>query len=397
VRRYVVDAHLGGTEGLAVARRALAERGIRLILDFVPNHVAPDHPWAVEHPELLIRGAPDDLARDPGAYLEVAGNVYACGRDPYFPAWRDVVQLNAFDPGLRRAAVDTVASIAAQCDGIRCDMAMLLLNDVFARTWAGRAGAPPLIDYWREVIPAIKARWPTFLFIAEAYWDLEWELQQQGFDYCYDKRLYDRLAYADAEAVRVHLRADLSFQERLVRFIENHDEPRAAATFPPAKNRAAAVAALTLAGARLLHEGQIEGRRVQLPVFLGRRPDEPVDEDLGAFYRRLLVTLRSPGFREGQWQLCACSGGPDDASSRHVLAWCWEAAEERFLIAVNLSDQAVQARVQVPWDDLPGGTLRLVDALSGEGFERGGDEIRDRGLNVALEPWCAHVLRVSAA
>ncbi len=334
VRRYRVDAQLGGAEGLAAARRALAEHGLRLILDFVPNHVAPDHPWVLDHPEYFVRGTRDDLGRDLASFREVGGTVFACGRDPYFPAWQDVLQLNAFDAGLRQAARDTVASIAEQCDGIRCDMAMLLLSDVFARTWEGRAGERPAADYWREVIPAIKGRWPEFLFIAEAYWDLEWELQQQGFDYCYDKRLYDRLEHSDAEAVRLHLLADLSYQQRLVRFIENHDEPRAAATFAPDRNRVAAVVALTLPGARLIHEGQLEGRRVRLPVFLGRRPEEPVDDGLVAFYRLLLGAIRSCAFRDGQWQLCECTGWPDNSTWRDILAWCWDAGGERYLIVV---------------------------------------------------------------
>lgn len=395
VRRYVVDAHLGGTEGLAAARRALAERGLRLILDFVPNHVAPDHPWVLDHPEYFVRGTRDDLRNDSNSFLEVGGNVFACGRDPYFPAWPDVLQLNGFDTGLRKAVIDTVASIAAQCDGIRCDMAMLLLNDVFAGTWGSRAGARPVADYWREIIPTIKATWPKFLFIAEAYWDLEWELQQQGFDYCYDKRLYDRLEHADAEAVRLHLLADPSYQQRLVRFIENHDEPRAAATFSPEKNRAVAVVALTLPGARLLHEGQLEGRRVRLPVFLGRRPVEPVDDGLVAFYRQLLGALGSCAFRDGQWQLCECTGWPDNPTWRDILAWCWDAGGERYLIVVNLSARPAQARVQVPWGDLRGRAWQLVDALSGEAFERSGDEMRGVGLYVALAPWFAHFVSVS--
>jgi hypothetical protein len=396
VRRYVVDAHLGGSDGLAAARRALRERGLRLILDFVPNHVAPDHPWVGEHPGYFIRGDRVDLTADPASFLEVDGTVFACGRDPYFPAWRDVLQLNAFDAGLRKAATKTVASIAEQCDGIRCDMAMLLLNAVFERTWGGRAGEIPSADYWREVIPAIKARWPQFLFVAEAYWDLEWELQQQGFDYCYDKRLYDRLASGTAEGVELHLLADVAFQQRLVRFIENHDEPRAAATFAPPKDRAAAVVALTVAGARLLHEGQLEGRQVRMPIFLGRRPTEPVDADLAAFYRRLLEATSQRAFRNGEWRLCHRSGWPDGAAHRPILAWCWEADGERFLIAVNLSDQAEQARVQVPWDDVRGGTWRLVDLLSGERYEHSGDELRDGGLYVALGPWCVHVLHVNS-
>jgi hypothetical protein len=67
VLRYVVDQHLGGPDGLATARRALADRGLRLILDFVPNHVAPDRPWAAEHPEYFVRGNNDDAIKDPAS------------------------------------------------------------------------------------------------------------------------------------------------------------------------------------------------------------------------------------------------------------------------------------------------------------------------------------------
>src|SRR5512136_2795226 len=288
VRRYVVDEHLGGPKGLAATRKALAKRGIRLILDFVPNHVAPDHPWVSENPEYFVQGNADDAKNDTASFIEAEGMVFACGRDPFFPAWPDVLQLNAFQPGLRQAVIETVAEIAGQCDGIRCDMAMLMLNAIFERTWGARAGAKPATDYWTTIIPAIKGRYREFKFIAEAYWDLEWELQQQGFDWCYDKKLYDRMEHGDAESVRQHLLADSSYQEGMVRFIENHDEPRAAATFQDGKGRAAAVAILTLPGASLLHEGQFEGMKVRLPVFLARRPAEPVDQALAAFYENLL-------------------------------------------------------------------------------------------------------------
>jgi glycosidase len=253
VRRYAVDQHLGGPRGLDIARGRLSKRGMNLILDFVPNHVAPDHPWVAEHPEYFIRGSAADSRNDPSSYMEVCGTVYACGRDPYFPAWPDVLQLNAFEPGLREAAMETVTSIAQQCDGIRCDMAMLFLNSIFERTWAARAGPRPGTEYWADVTAAIKKKHSGFLFIAEAYWDLEWELQQQGFDFCYDKKLYDRLEHNNAESVRLHLCADLSYQGKLLRFIENHDEPRAATTFPPAKERAVALTAATLTGIKLFH------------------------------------------------------------------------------------------------------------------------------------------------
>ncbi len=67
----------------------------------------------------------------------------AHGRDPYFPPWPDVVQLDAFSPVMRAATADVLGGIAGQCDGIRCDMAMLMINRIFGTTWGSRAGPEP--------------------------------------------------------------------------------------------------------------------------------------------------------------------------------------------------------------------------------------------------------------
>jgi glycosidase len=397
VRRYVVDPRLGGPPGLAIARREMAERGLGVMLDFVPNHVAPDHPWVASHSDYFIRGTTQDLARAPDEFHEVGGKVFARGRDPYFPPWQDVLQLNAFHPGLRRATIQTLHEIAGQCDGVRCDMAMLLITRVFEQTWGGRAGSAPASEYWREVIRAIRAAHPDFLFMAEAYWDLEWELMQQGFDYCYDKRLYDRLEHDFAEQVRLHLLADQDYQDKLVRFMENHDEPRAATALPGGKGRAAAVTILTLPGAKLLHEGQLEGRRVRVPVQLGRRPAEPADADLQSFYQRLLAAIETSAMREGEWRFCERGGWPDNQSCMNLVAWCWRRGEERRLIVVNLSESSSQARIHVPWDDLAGHWWRLTDVLSGSVYERNGNEMRDVGLYVALDGWGFHFFAVGLA
>jgi hypothetical protein len=393
VRDYVVDRQLGGPGGLAIARRELSKRGMNLILDFVPNHVAPDHLWVVKHPEYFIRGTGDDLRSDPSSYMQSGAFVFACGRDPYFPAWPDVLQLNAFDPGLRHAVIDTVSSIAQQCDGIRCDMAMLFLNAIFEQTWGGRAGMRLKTEYWVDVTSSIKKNYPGFLFIAEAYWDLEWVLQQNGFNFCYDKKLYDRLEHNNAESVRLHLCADLAYQSKLLRFIENHDEPRAAATFTPAKERAAAMIIATLPGLKLFHEGQFEGRKVRPPVFLGRRPKEALDRDLQLFYRRLAESINRPVFREGDWILCVCTGWPDNASFQNLLAWAWRDSDERYLIVINLSDSCVQAQVRVPWSDAGGRKWHLMDVSSGVDYVRDGDEMVSPGLYVELGPWSSHFLR----
>ena len=203
------------------------------------------------------------------------------------------------------------------------------------------------------------------MLIAEAYWDMEWELQQQGFDFCYDKRLYDRIIGEDASAVRDHLRADLGYQSRLLRFLENHDEPRIAAACPrrPSGPRPCPIA--TLPGATLWHEGQFEGRRVRPPVFLSRRPDEPPDTELADWYRRLLAAVdRSPG---AGGRVAAARGRrlarqpvlPQPA--RLVLVP--GTGDGRHLVVVNLSGQPAQGRIPLDWPDLPGRSWWLTDLL----------------------------------
>ncbi len=393
IRDYTVDAHLGGPGGLAAARGALAERGLGLIVDFVPNHVAPDHPWTAAHPEYFVRGSDEDLERDPASFVRVGGGVLANGRDPYFPAWPDVVQLNAFSPDLRTAVVETLRSIAEQSDGVRCDMAMLMMNDTFERTWGDRGGLRPEADYWPTVIPAVREAHPGFVFMAEAYWDLEWALQQQGFDFCYDKRLYDRLVHDGADQVHGHLTADTGYQQKLLRFIENHDEPRAAATFAGGQARAAAVTTLTQTGARLVHEGQLDGRAVQLPVFLARRPDEAPDLELRAFYEQLLGALSDGVFRDGEWSLGERSGWEGNETWRSLIACGWRGASRK-LVVVNLGGTPASGHVSLPWDDLRGQAWLLDDAATGERYERSGDDLRD-GLYVALDPWAWHLFTLT--
>jgi hypothetical protein len=398
IRDYRVDDRLGGDAGLAAARTALAERGAGLVLDFVPNHVAPDHPWVTGHPDYFVTGTPDDLARDPESFIAIGGTVFARGRDPYFPAWPEVLQLDASLPAVRAAAGEVVSSIAGRADGVRCDMAMLVLDDVFARTWGSLARGGPAPDggrgYWPAVIGAVRSNHPDFTFWAEAYWDLEPVLVEQGFDACYDKRLYDRLVHREpAGTIRDHLRADTAYQAHTVRFVENHDEPRVAAVLDPPADRAAALVALTLPGVALLHEGQAEGRRVRVPVTLGRRPAEALDADRHGWYGRVLAAL-GDGVRRGEWRMVAVDGWPDNRSCEALVAWTWSVGARTDLVVVNLSGERADGLVRFGERGAVGrGPVVLTDVLSGERYERDLGDMFTDGLYVALSAYGAHVLR----
>ena len=407
VREYVAHRDLGGAEALERFRRRLAKRGLRLMLDFVPNHTALDHPWARAHPEFYVAGSDEDQARAPHNYVRVdtphGPRVLAHGRDPYFPGWPDTLQVNYRHRGLREAMVQELERIAGQCDGVRCDMAMLVLPDVIQRTWGERArpaDGSEAVDapFWPDAIERVRRPRPDFVFMAEAYWDLEWTLQQQGFDYTYDKRLYDRLHAQDARAVVGHLPADPDYQRRSARFLENHDEPRAAAAFPPPVHAAAAVIALLAPGLRFVHEGQPTGRRLRTSNHLRRRAPEPVDRELEAFYDRLLAVLRRRDVREGDWALAevapAWEGNP---SSPQFVAFSWARDGERLLAAVNYGPGAGQCYVRPAFGaQLDGTTVVLRDLVEpGVRYERDGAELARRGLYLDVPAWRAHVFDVA--
>lgn len=397
ITAYQVAPELGGEPALARLRGRMAARGMRLMLDFVPNHTALDHPWASAHPERYVRGTAAELAREPGNWTPVtvpSGDriVLAHGRDPYFPGWTDTLQLDYANPDTVAAMTGELASIAARCDGVRCDMAMLPLPDVFERTWGRRA-----LPFWPTAIARARSVRPDFLLAAEVYWDLEAAILDQGFDLAYDKRLYDRLAAGGAASVRDHLGADAGYQSRLLRFLENHDEPRAAAVFVPDRHLAAAVVAYLAPGSRLFHGGQLEGHRVRVPVQLTRGPRELRDGRLADFYEALLGLLADPLVRDGSWRLLelgpAWGGNP---SHEGMVAFAWRLGERRLAVVVNLAPTRGQAYAREPLDELRGVAVRLADRLTGEVLERDADDLADRGLYVDLPPWGRHVLEAAA-
>ena len=391
VGAYVLDSTLGAPNALADFAAQLGAMGRSLIVDFVPNHLAMDHQWTLLHPERFIQGNAELLKQEPTSYFTTAkGLVLAHGKDPYFPAWQDTVQVNVFHPGMRQALIDLLMGIATVADGVRCDMAMLLLNDVFAKTWHNKLGAlpPPAAEFWQEAICRVKERYPNFIFIAEAYWGTEGKLVELGFDYVYDKTLYDRLLHGDAQSVRMHLEGQGSFLRHGLRFVENHDEPRAATAFAPQRLRAAAMASATLPGIRMFHDGQFEGRRARVPVQMVRGPAEPPDESLRDFYRRLVSLAATPSLQRGSFAMVAAEPDPAhrDDSYTGIVAWAWWLSGVPCFVVLNHSDRPAFARLKIePHEDIPD-KLRFTDPFSLQSHLTSGHELAADGLAVEVGP-----------
>jgi glycosidase len=395
ITAYTVSEALGGETALARFRERLAERGIKLMLDFVPNHTAPDHPWVKILPEYYVEGSMEALATTPQNYLRVETErgpmMLAYGRDPNFPGWPDTLQLNYANPNLQTARIDELTAIAGRCDGVRCDMAMLLLPEIFHRTW-GTTPEP----FWPKATAAVHAKYPAFTFMAEVYWDLEWTLQQQGFDYCYDKRLYDRLRSGHVGSIRDHLLADLDYQDKLARFLENHDEPRAASEFSWLQHQAAAVITFLSPGLRFFYDGQFDGARVRVPTHLCRGPVEPTTPEIAAFYGRLLQVLKAGAFRDGTWsQIRPRPAWSGNWTSDGFVVYIWAGeAGGRHVVVVNYAGNQGQCRLQFPFPEFRGKQVHLTDIMGSEVYDRDGTELVDNGLYIDHSPWHFNVFKL---
>lgn len=394
VTGYTVHQAMGGNAALEQFRDRLHQRGLKLMLDFVPNHTAPDHPWVQSHPDFYLTGTEDQLAQEPQNYCRMGDRILAYGRDPYFAGWCDTLQLNYGHPELVAAQMSELLNIAQLCDGVRCDMAMLILPEIFQRTW-GITAQP----FWTEAIDKVRFQHPGFVFMAEVYWDMEWPLQQLRFDYTYDKRLYDRLREQHARPVREHFWAEMDYQNKSARFLENHDEPRAASTFPPEVHQAAAVLTFLCPGLRFFHQGQLEGFKHHISIHLQRGPDEPTDGAIQSFYQNLLTCLRHPIVREGNWQLADCyPAWHDNWSSDDFISFCWRGRDgSHLLVIVNYADHDSQCYLKIPGaGDLLDHDYQLRDLMGSVVYDRPGDLFLSQGVYFDLPAWGYHVFEMTA-
>jgi hypothetical protein len=401
IAAYSVPAVLGGDEGLAAFRAELHRLGMKLILDFVPNHLGLDHPWLRERSELFVQagGAQSGVFVQPTA---TGQRWIANGKDPYFPAWTDVAQLDYRRADTRAAMSELLGQVAERCDGVRCDMAMLLLNDVFARTWAHLPSTEPPAagEFWEAAIRVVKQAHPGFLFLAEVYWDLEAGMQSLGFDYTYDKHLYDDLVWLRGAAAQHRLlQLRPQFTAACAHFLENHDELRIATRLDLSAHRAAALAVLGMPGMRFLHEGQLCGAKQKLPVQLTRGPVESPQATVSAMYEQLLGVLQHSAVGRGTGQiLTPRAAWPENPTGQNFILVFWPAPPPAFeLVVVNYASHRSQCYVPLPVAGMADRNWTARDLLGAEIYPRAGSDLADQGFYLDVPAFAAQLFRFEPA
>ena len=394
---YEVNPKLGNLKSLLELKSQLNKKGIKLILDFVPNHFSADSSLIKINPDIFLFVDKSLFERDPHTFYKPVNqqNYFAHGRDPFFPAWQDTIQVNFFSEDARNYLTGILLDLTKVCDGVRCDMAMLAINNVFKNTWAGVLASSGFetskTEFWKDAIAKVKNERQDFLFIAETYWDLEWELQQLGFDYTYDKRLTDRLKMSSVNEIHDHFLAQQDFQKKLVRFLENHDEERAVTALGKEKSKAAAVIISTVPGMHFYYDGQFEGKKIKLPVQLAREPEETALNGMKDFYSELLPVAAQEIFKHGKWTLLELtSSWESNTTYKNMLAWFWTFHDEKRVVVVNYSSILATCRLKLDLRGYPE-EVTIKDLLNDRTYMRSAEEVFHLGLYIELKSYQSHI------
>lgn len=397
INKYELNNTICSEDELKSFREKLRTIGLGLILDFIPNHYSSESDLIYTHPEIFLQVDESTFNNDKHTYFQpniLEKKFFAHGRDPFFPAWEDTIQVNVCCKEAREFQKNELIKISEMCDGVRCDMAMLALNNVFKNTWGSALPEKckqVSVEFWSDLISYVKTQNENFIFIAEAYWDMEWQLQQLGFDFTYDKTLTDRLKFASAKDIFEHLKADYNYQIKSLRFLENHDEERSITELGKDKSKAAAVIISTILGGKLYFDGQFEGKKIKLPVQLGREPHEKIHDDIKYFYNHLLSITKHEIFSIGQWKLLEpISSWMNNYTFKNILAWEWAFNNERRIVAVNYSSSVATCRLKIDVSGYPDEFV-IKDLLNQVEYLRSSEEIHTLGLYIELKPFHSHV------
>lgn len=402
ITSYKISKQFGGDEVYKRFREKLKKKyKLRIILDFVPNHFAIDSPVAQKHPEFFIRATEEQRNKSPEDFitLNIKGKEYILthGRDPYSPVWKDTLQLDYRSKSVREFMIKELLKLSKKCDGVRCDMTMLLLSDIFFETWKNhplpKDYVPAAQEFWYDAISKVKRENPDFIFIAEVYWHREDDLLSLGFDYVYDKILYELLIENRVNLINEYIKKNYSYHKNRFLFLENHDEQRSAYIFSEEKLKAAATLIYTLPAMKLIYDGQLEGREFHHSIQLRRLQKEEVKSHLKIFYKNLFNAIKKSSIPEAYFKLLkpipAWEGNP--AYMNFIIYLYEDEKLNKDLIVINLSPYQSQCRVKIESYDLIDKKFLIRDRLSDEEYLRDGNEMFHHGLYLELKPYQSQI------
>jgi hypothetical protein len=306
--------------------------------------------------------------------------------------------------------IDVLCRLSKVVDGVRCDMAMLVLREQVKihrhpeMSWETFNRWMP-DEFWPEAIRVVKRVNPHFSFMAETYWAMEGYLQHLGFDYTYNKPLYEAICNAfqsgHAEALMNFVRLlGTDFLKKGVHFLENHDEERAMNALGEERQRSAAILLLTLPGVALIHQGQMEGKRERLPVQrVVPLANETENSSLVSYYHRLLQVTSRPVFREGRLHVLY-------SNNASFIAFARVLDDAKAIIIINTSSHYQKGSISMaPGLHLKSGAPYRLDDLFYElksvevkrnptvqpSYTYPAAQLINQGLYVELPPFDAHV------
>ena len=391
ITEYTCNPDIGTDDDLIWLRKEINKRGMKLMLDFVPNHSAIDAPTATSNPKLYMR-APSGT-KDPSRYTD-SGLAY--GKDPYFDPWRDVIQWNYWEYETRKFMKDNLLTVLKYADAVRCDMAHLVLNDFFVKTWKSELDSwgyqRPSDEFWAYAFNEVKKKYPNAIFLAEVYEDWAIELLHKlGFDYCYDKVLLDYFEKSAYEINNfIHYKTE-DYWGHVAHFAENHDENRIVFNMGGniEKAKAAGTIAATLGGMIFFNHGQFSGLKNKLDVHLRRGASESANTEVEKYYDTLLKIISDSAFKGSQYYFVYNMSG-DRASD--FIAYIREDGNSHYLIVVNY--QQYYGCAEVPIYNINGsGTVKVKEMISNIEYNRNADTMKNPGLTVCLNGYQAQIFK----
>ena len=388
---YTCNPEIGTNEDLIWLRKQINSRDMKLMLDFVPNHSAIDAPEAKANPKLYIR-APKGV-KNPNRYT---GSGFAFGSYPNHAPWKDVIQWNYWEEETRKLMKKNLMTVLSYADGVRCDVAGLILNDVIERGWRKELNywgyKRPNNEFWEYAFTEVKLKYPNAILLAEAYDKKEIEaLYKLGFNYCYNKDLLNKLMDSSSSELKNYLKNKTEKDwGHLATFVENHDEDRIVYNMGNIdKAKTAGALAATLGGMIFINHGQWSGYRNKLEVHLRKGENELENYEIKTFYEKLMQIIQDPAFTSSNYYYINNIKG---VKKDDYIAYIREEGESHYLVVVNYSDSYGCGDVPI-YNIEENLDVSLREVLHDVEYIRNGYYARNKGLIVCLNPWETQIFK----